>query len=168
MKFVSRRKSRVFLGALSVVPRTDMKRHLDEWGLVRKVELDSSLRASVQEIFSLPPACGETNPMTSDLGLEVFITSFQSGDFRVIDLGEIGFPVLWRPKVTVVGRLYFLKSLETKCTCSVTQKMAWSKYVERIFSWRAVSRLEPIFDTEDINHLLYLSCYHLLKKLKKY
>ncbi|MFZ2451744.1 MAG: hypothetical protein WAW36_14605 [Methylovulum miyakonense] len=171
MKLMTRRKPRVFLGALLVVPKTHMRKHLEQWGLVRKVELDGSLRASLQEIFSLPPACEVTNPKPDDLGLEVIVTSYQSGDFLDIELGEIGFPVFWRPKVTVVCRLYFLKSLETKCTFSITQKMAWNKFVARVFSWgtfsrRVVFRLDPIFDAEDMNHLLYLACHTMLKKIR--
>ena len=166
-RFLKREKPRVFLGALAVVPRKDMKRYLDQCGLFQNESFDHSLRANLEEIFSLPPASEITAPTSTDLGLDVLIPSFQSGDYWDVSLGEIGFPVFWRPKVTVACRLYHLKSDKTKRTFSVTQKMPWGEFLSRQFTWQALFRFRPTFDAEDMKRLLYGACHSILDKLRK-
>ncbi len=166
-RFLKREKPKVFLGTLAVVPRTDMKRYFDQWGMFRNEDFDKHLRTALQEIFLLPSASEVNAPTSTDLALDVFIPSFQSGDCLDISLGELGFPIFWHPKVTVFCRLYYLKSQKTKCTYSVTQKMPWGEFVNRLLSWRAIFRFRPTFDAEDINRLLYFACHSLLKNLRK-
>ena len=166
-RLLKREKSRVFLGALAVVPRKDMKRYIDQWGMFQSESFDNSLQTTLLEIFALPPASEVVAPMSTDLGLDVLIPSFQSGDYWDVSLGEIGLPIFWRPKVTVACRLYYLKSQKTKSTFSVTQKMPWGEFVSRQLTWRAIFRFRPPFDAEDMNRLLYIACQSLLVKLRK-
>ena len=135
--------------------------------MFRNESFDDALRAALEGIFTLPPASEVTAPNSTDLGLDVLIPSFQSGDYWGLSLGDIGVPIFWRPKVTVVCRLYYLKSQKTKRTFSVTQKMPWGEFVSRQLTWRAIIRFRPTFDTEDMKRLLYAACHSLLNKLRK-
>jgi hypothetical protein len=168
--FRKREKPRVFLGTLVVVPRADIKRHFDQRTLSHE-ELETPLQANLREIFSLPSASEVSDPLPTDLGLDVFIPSFQSGEALAFSLADLGVPVfwifLWRPKVTVTCRLYSLKSQETKYVYSVTKKLPWREYVSRLFSLQAFFRFRPIFSAEDLNQLLNLACHSLLNKLTK-
>lgn len=166
-RYFKKEKPRVFLGVLAVAPRTDLKRHLDEKGLFEDANLDAALRQSLREIFTFAPANSVTDPLTTDLVLDVVIPKFQSGYAWDVSLGEIGFPIFWRPKVTVASRLYFLTTQKTKAVLSVTEKMKWGKYLSRIISWRAFFRFQPVFDRRDIEYLLYQACSKLLVKMKK-
>jgi hypothetical protein len=65
-KFFKREKPRVFLGTLSIVPRTDFKK-IDEWGVFYKEDIDSEFRKSLEEIFTLPSASEVKNPLKTDL-----------------------------------------------------------------------------------------------------
>ena len=166
-RFLKREKPRVFLGTLAVVSRKDIKRHIDQWGMIHDENLDIPLRTTLQEIFALPPASDITAPTSTDLGLDVLVPKFQSGDYWDVSLGEIGVPFFWRPKVTVACRLYYLKSNKTKRTFSVMQKMPWGEFAGRMLTWRTVFRFRPMFDAEDMNRLLYFACHSLLDKLRK-
>ena len=166
-RFLKREKPRLFLGTLAVVPRKDMKRHLDQWGIFQNESFDNTLRTTLEEIFTLPPASEITAPTSTDLGLDVLIPSFQSGDCWGLSLGDIGFPIFWRPKVTVVYRLYYLKSQKTKRIHWVTEAMPWGEFLSRQFTWRAIFRFRPTFDAEDMKRLLYIACHALLSKLLK-
>ena len=160
------------MGTLVVVPRAGLKASIDQSAWTQAEDLDASLRATLQEIFSLPLASEVRDPLPTDLGLDVFIPSFQSGDFWSASLGDVGVPVFWlffwRPKVTVTGRLYDLTSQKTKWTYSVTRKMPWREFANRMLTWRAVFRFRPMFGAEDLNHLLCLACHSLLHKLTKF
>jgi hypothetical protein len=169
--FRKREKPRVFLGTIVVVPRAGMKPRLDEWGMFQREELETPLQATLQQIFSLPPASEVRDLLPTDLGLDVFVPSFQSGAFWSASLGDIGIPIfgvlLWRPKVTVTCRLYSLQTRATKATFSVTKKMPWREYASRLLTLRAFLRLRPIFSADDLNHLLNLACHSILNKLTK-
>jgi len=169
--FRKREKPRVFLGTIVVVPRAGMKPRFDQWSAFQQEELEAPLQATLQRVFSLPPASEVRDPLPTDLGLDVFVPSFQSGDFLSLSLGDLGIPIfwvfLWRPKVTVTCRLYSLQTRETKCTYSVTRKMPWREYVSRLFTLRAFFRFRPIFSADDLNHLLCLACHSLLNKLTR-
>jgi hypothetical protein len=166
-----REKPRVFLGTLVVVPRADIKRRFEQWWSSHYQELETPLRSTLREIFSLPLASEVSDPLPTDLGLDVFIPSFQSGDALGVSLADLEIPVfwifLWRPKVTVTCRLYSLRSQETKFVYSVTQKMPWREYFGRLFTLPALFRSRPMFSVEDLNHLLNLACHSLLNRLTK-
>jgi hypothetical protein len=166
-RIFKKEKPRVFLGVLAVAPRTDLKRHLDEKGVFEDANLDTALRQSLTEIFSLAPVQSVSSPLATDLVLDVVIPKFQSGDAWDVSLEEIGFPIFWRPKVTVASRLYSLTTQKTKATFSVTEKMKWGQYLSRIVSWRVFFRFRPVFDRKDIEYLLYQACGKLLVKMQK-
>ncbi len=163
-----RKKSRLFRGTLTVLPRKDLKRHFDQAGVFHYENLEAALHNNLQEIFRLPPATDVLNPTSTDLGLDVLIKHFQSGDYWDLSLGEIGIPIFWRPKITVVGRVYYLKSNVTKREVSVTKAIPWAFFVGRMLTWRAIFRFRPMFDAEDINRLLNVACWELLCKLKPF
>jgi hypothetical protein len=166
-KILKKEKPRIFLGTLAVVPRADIKRHLDQWGMVKNEDLDSSLRQNLKEIFSLPPANEVHEPKSNDLVLYVVVPEFQSGDAWDLSLGDFGIPLMWRPKVTVSSRLYYLKSEKTKATFSVAEKIKLGQYISRLFTWRAFLHFRPIFDPKDMEYLLYQACHKLLLKMQK-
>ena len=166
-RIFKKEKPRVYLSTLAVAPRTDIKKHMDEWAPFKHEDLDTGLRQSLKEIFSLPAAQEVKEPKESDLGLDVVIPKFQSGDAWDLTLGDFGVPLLWRPKVTVSSRLFNLKSNKTTATFSVTQKLSWRQYLRRLFTWRAMLRFRPMFDKEDMDYLLYEACHKLLLKMKK-
>ena len=166
-KILKKEKPRIFLGTLAVAPRADIKRHLDQWGMFKNEDLDSSLRQNLKEIFSLPSASEVGEPKSNDLVLDVVVPKFQSGDAWDLSLGDFGIPLMWRPKVTVSSRLYYLKSEKTKATFSVTEKMKFGQYISRLFTWRAFLRFRPVFDSKDMEYLLYQACHKLLLKMQK-
>ena len=165
-RFLRRNKPRVFLGTLAVVPRTDFKK-IDEWGLLENANLDIELKASLVDIFSLPLASQATDPKSTDLVLDVIISNYQSGDAWSVDLGEMGFPIFWRPKVEVRSRLYYLKTNKIKHVFSAKYKMKWSSFISRLFTWRSFFRFKPLFDKTDMELLVYQACDNLLIKMRK-
>jgi len=164
--FLKKEKPRVFLGTLSVVPRTDFKK-VDEWGIFHKEDIDSEFRKTLEEIFSLPPASEVENPLKSDLVLDVIISQFQSGDAWGIDIGIMGVPIFWHPKIEVKSRLYSLKSKKTKKVFTASEKIKWSQFFNRILSWRGLLRFRPVFDKAEMNYLLYKACHKLLSEMKE-
>ena len=164
--FFKREKPRVYLGVMAVMPRSSLKK-IDEWGLKGYEALEGPLYYSLQEIFSLPSIDSIQDPRESDLALEVFISNYQAGEVLDFNLGEIGLPIFWRPKVEVKSRLYVIKTKEVKSVITINEKLKWRDFISRMFTWRAILRLQPVFDKNDMQMLLYKACEKHLIKLRK-
>jgi hypothetical protein len=156
----------VFLGAIAVADRTDLKRHLEQEGVFEDEPLDSALRRALTEIFSLPPADSVEDPLSTDLVLDVWIPKYQSGEVLDVYLGDAGISLWWRPKVTVSSRLSSLLTKQTKVTFSVTERMKWKHFLARVFSWRGFFLSQP-FVRQDMEQLLCQACATLLTKMQK-
>lgn len=166
-RFRRKKKYSLYLGVLAVAPRSDLKRNFDELSLWGREDLDLSLQKQLVEVFDLPLASTLNQPTELDLGLDVIVPKFQLGDMLDVSLGDIGFSLFWRPKVEVVARIYRLDTGATLHTASATAKLSWKQYFSRLFTWRALFRFKPMFDSQDLNVLLQRSCLELLVKLRK-
>jgi len=166
-RFFKKEKPRIFLGVLAVAPRRDLKRYFEVWDGFGNADLDSVLHKRLTEIFSFAPVQCVNSPLPTDLVLDVVIPEFQSGAACEVSMGDIWLPLLWRPKVTVSSRLYYLKNEKKKATFSVTEKMKWSEYFARVFTLKSFFGFGSTFDEKDIEYLLFQACEKLLIKLRK-
>lgn len=160
---------RIFLGTLAVAPRSDFKSNIEQWTTFHRntEDFDESLRKSLEEIFTFPLARDVTDPKSSDLVLDVVVPDFQGGEFALDELAlSIPLAAIWRPKVKIASRLYYLKSQRTKKKFLVTQKMGISEYLGRAFSWRGFFRLKPLFDSKDLDYLTSQACFELLQRVR--
>ena len=159
-------KPRVFLAALAVASRTDIKRYIDEQPLIyRREDLEDALRKDLSEIFDLPPASTVESPLKTDLGLDVVITKYQLGDAWIVSMPVLELPIFWRPKIEIHARLFFLQSDKTLKTLTVTESITWKSFISRIFTWRAMFRFRTMYDQDDLRSLLNNASVRLLKGL---
>lgn len=158
-----REKSRIYLGALVVVPRAGIKKNFDSWSLTGAVEPDVHLKETLNEIFCLPPSSSISDPLESDLIIDVLISDFQLGAAL---FSEVIIPIFWRPKITLVSRLYYFKSGKTKKTISVTEKMPWGQFIRRMLTMQGIIQLRSPFNNSDIETLLYIASGKIMTKVK--
>jgi len=160
-------KPRLWLGTVAVAPRSDWGRHFDEWGVFGKEDLDSLIRMTLENILDLPSAINAKNLSDNDYALDIVVPKFQSGDAWDVSLGDIGFPLVWRPKIEIGSRLVNLRTGKTVYTATVEVKLGWRKYFSRLLTFRGIIRFKPLFDSNDMNELLYKACMKLLHRLRK-
>lgn len=164
-KLFGQEKPRVYLGTLAVVPRTDIKRYLDQWGILDAEEPDTQVRQMLEEIFTLPRPVDIDTPKNSDLLLDVIIPKFQLGEFLSVEAGRFWFPLISRPKVTVISRLSYLKSGKTMATFHATQKMPWRDYLKRVIRPESLLGFGTLFGRNDLEYLLNQACQKILLKM---
>lgn len=164
-KFFRKEKPRVFLGTLAVVPRSDFKRQIENWTFYGSADLDRELYNKLANIFELPPAAEVGTPLKSDLVADLIISEYQIGDALTASVGEISFPLFWRPKIEIKARLSRMDTMRTVATFSVTEKCRWRDFLSRILSFRYIFRWRPLFDADDMDVLLNNACVKILKKM---
>jgi len=131
-------------------------------------DFDESLRKSLEEIFTFPLAIDVKDAKSSDLVIDVVVPDFQGGEFALDELAlSIPLAAMWRPKVTIASRIYYLKSQKTKKKFLVTQKMSIGEYLDRALSWRGFFRFKPLFDSKDLDYLTSLACFELLQRVRR-
>lgn len=166
-KILKPSKPRVFMASLVVVPRSEWKRS-DEWGLFKSEKLDDETRERLESIFSLlPPANSVQDLNDNDLGLDVLVPMVQGAELTSTMTHPYAFPILWRPKIQIKSRLFYLKSQRTKQTFLITEKMPRKEYIAGILSLRAFFRYKPIFVAKDLEPMLFRACEKLMKRMVK-
>jgi hypothetical protein len=157
--------SKIYIGIIAVVPRKDFKRHF-EFSIIKE-DIDSKLKAQLEKVLSLPKAPEPENASENDLALDIFISDYQLGKALFFEPTGFGLPFFWRPKIELNSRLYSIKTNKRIATFTVTTKMRWAYYLRRVFSWRGFFSLKSLFDSTDMQYLLYEALLLLLIKVKK-
>ena len=164
--FKKKEKPKLFLGAIVVVPGNEIMK-LDEWGMFKGENLEDSVKCKLEDLFSLPLVQEYDSFNDNDLALEIIVTKLQGGEFSSAQISPIDIPIMWRPKVQIRARLSFINSHKTKKVFYVSQKMPWNQYFNRVFSIRRIIRFKPLFESVDLEPILYRACQQLLSKLAK-
>ena len=100
---------RIYLGRLAVVPRSALKRLLeDASGWFKPEKLEDEIEAALRDLFALPPLASRESPRDSDLLLDVMVPTVQRGSTLAVQFGSFPLSVFWRPKVTVAARHYVI------------------------------------------------------------
>lgn len=164
-KLWKKEKPRVFLGTLRINPRGDFKRHLETWDVEARNQIALEIYGYLEEFFQLPPASDVKDPLRSDLGLDVTILQWQSGQALNFTLGSSGIPLVWRPKVVLQAKLFYLESGRIRSMYRATEKMPWSVFIDRVVSWRNLFfRYAIRMEENDMKYLLYRASIKVLKK----
>lgn len=158
------------MGEIYVVPRTDIKRHLENRILGepgRAKNVSDSLYDALINVFDIPRADGLEIVEKSDLGLDIVVPHHQLGDIFGLELGGLSLAGFWRPKIDVSARVFKLHSGKTVRTETVRVKMPWREFSRRALSWRGLLGLAPMFEAPDLEKLLCEGCLELLTRLEK-
>ncbi|MHC4374440.1 MAG: hypothetical protein ACYSTO_09770 [Planctomycetota bacterium] len=158
-------KPRVFLNTIKVVPKGNFG-VLDKWLHNEYDGLDLKLQSKLTELISLPETSAIEDPQPSDLAIDIAVPEYQTGDWGHANLGDIGFPLFWRPRVELEARLFEIKSSKTLSTFSVLQKMPWIYYFARIFTLKSYLSFRSPFQAEDFEYLVSLGLLELIDKMR--
>lgn len=166
-KIFKRKKSRVYLDKMVVAPREEFYK-IDGWGLFKSEDLEEGIRSKLEGLFSLPHISTCTDTKETDLALELVVLKVQGGEFHGLDLaGFVGMPILWRPKIEVAARLYYIESGKTHSSFKAKEKMPWGEYLSVVFSLNGMFRLRPMFGVKELEPILYRACEKLLIDMVK-
>lgn len=164
--FRKKEKSKLYLGAIVVVPRNELKR-FDEWGFFKGEPLDDEIREKFEQLFSLPRIPEGKAVNDTDLALEIVVPNIQGGEFTSAQISPFDIPIFWRPKVSIKARLFFINSKKTKASFEVNEKMPWSEYFSRVLSIRGIIRYKPLFDAKELEPMVYKACSKLIYQMSK-
>lgn len=162
-RILKREKPNVYLGKITVVPRSHLRRNLED-NLYTGEKLEEPLNSHLNMIFDIPLASECINPNKTDLAIDVIIENFQAGNYLEMHAGDFSLPIIWRPKIKISSRLYNINTGKTKTAVLVTIKLPWKEYFSRLFTWRAIFGFRPMFDANDMRILLSQACLQLLQK----
>jgi len=147
----------VFVSTISVLPRRDLKRHLERNVVSR--DLDKVLEAELASTFAFWPVSKNTTPLPDDLGLDVVIARHQLGGSIGLSSSTILFFWWWRPKIEIRSRLFNLETSRNVGTFSVVERLGWKAAIARLVNFHG-------FDEKDLLYLLATGSQKLMHKMK--
>ena len=157
---------RLFVGTLSVASG-DIVRHLEGLGGTPPPALDRALLVELSELLHLPKADTVDTPLATDMAFDVALQDYRFGSATDFSLDTVGLPMYWRPRIRLAARLYHLQSRQLKSTFRVTERMPWSKYLNRLLSWRVLVGLEHPARRGDLEELLRHAAQRLVKRVRE-
>ena len=160
-RFFRRKPRRIYLGQLTVTPRTDFLRHHESRGL--GIPRDGDLRTYLADWLQLPDAPTPEAVQESDLALDVVLKSYRLGDAMVGDPIPI---VFWRPMVEVETRAYFVKSGQNFMAIKVKHRMPWPLFLKRLLSIRFWFLPVAAASKEDMRWLLGEALLQVVSRLR--
>jgi hypothetical protein len=156
----------LYVGALLVQPRRDFLRHL-EGGLFEGASLDSALQQQLLEVFSLPRASEVQNPQDGDMAVDVVVESYSRGGSGEVSTSSLYLPVLWRPKVRIGARIYYIKTGRYKATAKVTRRMGWGEYLSSLLHWKVYFGFSSPASRRRLEQLLAKAAAELKTKVQR-
>jgi hypothetical protein len=159
-------KPNVYLGSLAVVSAGKLA-NLENIFSLQGNSLHAHMRDKLEEIFCLHNVSSIKEIKSSDVGLDIVIVTLRGGDAFTVDWGNGGLPLFWRPKITLVSRLYNLHTQKTLKIFNVSQSVTWKAFFIKQFSFRGLFRWGSLYDKEDMEILLFIACLILIDKMRK-
>ena len=166
LSIFKKKKPNVFLGTLYVAPRHGLKT-VDEWTDLAKFNFAEGLKFELIELFSLKKLSDVSEVGESDIALDLAVSNYQCGYMASIEVGGDYIPFFLRPKVTIYARIYNARSGKNIYQLKQTQKISYSAFFKRQFTWRIVFGYQADFTEKEVGLLFYEASLKLLSKIKR-
>jgi hypothetical protein len=165
--FFTKEQPNLYSGTLAVAPN-DRVTNIESFFSFGFSNLDDSIRNQLNQIFRFEAFSEVTEPNADDLVLDVIVVCLRGGDMLSCNFEGFSFPLLWRPKIKLVSRIYNAKSKKTLKVFRVSQSVTWREYFSRLLSFRGIFRFGPLYSGEDMEYILGKASINLLEKVKKW
>ena len=165
--FFKSQQPTIYSGILAVAPN-DRITSIESFFSFGFSNLDDSVREQLNQIFEFKAFSEVSEPSPHDLVLDVIVVCLRGGDMVSFNFDGFGFPLLWRPKIKLVSRIYNAKSKKTLKVFRVSQSITWREYFSRLFSFKGIFSLGPLYSDEDMEYILGKASINLLMQVKKW
>ena len=165
LKFFRKSPAQLYVGTLTVLPRKDFLRHF-EGGFLSGAQMDHVLTERLLVIFAFPKAADLSAPKDDDVAIDVVLESYSRGGWAEVSGGALELPLLWRPKVRLGARLYYLKTGKSKAKVNVTQSVGWGEYLATLLHWKVYLGLSSPSTRQRLEQLLDLAALQLKARIE--
>lgn len=104
----------------------------------------------VLSVVDLQKVESENSNHRKAVGVDIIIAHHQLGDIATLRVEDVSLPILWRPQLHVVFRVFNVKCGSTIESFEYKKKMSWLVYFRRLLAFRLVvpfgiRDIEPLF-----------------------
>ncbi|CAD6880285.1 hypothetical protein [Methylomonas albis] len=153
--FAKPQKIRLYKGA--VVIASNAQPQLD---FFRSTDYAACWQQKLSEILSLPERDKSGADDNEAHYLDLMVYDYQLGCVEEVDLGYFGFPLFWRPKVSIGVRVYRVRDGRTRYSETLRMAMPWRSYFKNLALFR-----HHLLDEKGIERMLYQGCLRLLQNV---
>ena len=126
---------------------------------------ERALLADLPDVLALPSLEAAGSAQDTDVVLDVILQGYRVGSATDVSLGPIGWPLWWRPQLSLAARLHRRIDDQLISSFEVTEAMPWQVYALRALSWRVLLGQEPLARRRELDVLLRRAGNRLLQQL---
>ncbi len=169
MKFFwnKKTKSNIYIGDITVVPRSGLKKGISDLAPSLTGPSDNVVEDTLCQLLDLPPKPPGVSATASDLALDVIVPEYDFGEFMLFNVGAFNVPFIWKPHITITGRLYEIGSGATIYAATVKHTVSWLSWGKTIFSLQKMFRIKANMSNDDVRRLTIEAATKLLSKILK-
>lgn len=167
--FLKKKKNRgrVYGGDIVVVPRSGLKKLFSNLSPPLEHQGEAAVEKFLRQLVDLPPQSSRNPRHATDMALDIIVPEHDYGEFMLYGVGNYGIPFIWRPGITITGRLYVIDSRETVFSATVKHTLSWSSWAKRVSSFSKFMRIRANMSDADIEHFVTEAVVKLLSKVLK-
>lgn len=156
---------RVYSGEVFVVPRSGIRKFVSSLAPALDQRVDGVVEDTLLQLLDCPPKSLRKNAKPTDLALDVVVPEYDYGQFLFPQLGGYFVPLIWRPHITITGRLYVIDTGETISKATVKHSVSWSLWGKTALSVPKLLRIKSNMSDADMDRLTTEAFVKLLSKM---
>lgn len=127
---------KIYLGNVCAIPRKDFLRNF-EGGFFGGEKWPANLLEELRALLAYPSISELITADGSELAVDVAIESYSRGGWAYYSGGGLlSIPLLWRPKIQLMAKLYSVKTGKQRQVIRVVQRSSWGNYSSAISNWK--------------------------------
>ncbi len=149
-----------------MVPRSGLRKALSNFfepTLDRQI--DSLLETTLSQLLDCPPKAARNTADATDLAIDVIVPEYDCGEFSLPNWAGYFVPLVWRPSITVTGRLYVIDSGETISKATVKHSVGWLSFGRKVVSPPKLLGFQSYMTDADMERMTTEAAVKLLSKL---
>lgn len=158
-------RGNVYAGEIVVVPRSGLRNVVSNLAPALDRKIDGVVESTLLQLLDCPAKSSRTSTRANDLALDVVIPEHNYGEFMLPHWEGHFAPLVWRPSITVTGRLYLIESGETVSRATVKHSVSWSLWGKKIASLPKLLRFQSYMSDADMERLTTEAVVKFLSKL---
>ncbi|MEM1378354.1 MAG: hypothetical protein AAGG69_13295 [Pseudomonadota bacterium] len=159
-------KARIFLNSITVVPRSGLKKILENNSSTLSEYDDDIIQTTLTSFLQLPDASEQATFESNDLGLDIIVPEFEFGSVGLAHAGPIIVPLNWRAKLTMTARLFEIETNQTIRSATVKHIQPMSQFLKKLRSPGRLLSFERNLSAEEVERMIIHVAVQLLRKVK--
>ncbi len=158
---------KIFAGEIVVVPGSGLKKFVSTLTPSFERQTEDIVEKTLCQLLDLPAKTSRQQQVETDMALDVIVPEYNFGELLLCEVGLFTIPFVWRPSITVTGRLYAIDSGKTVYAATVKHSPSWLSWGRKTLSFSKLMGIQANMSDADMERMTTEAIVELLSKVIK-